>query len=365
MEDFKSINEQRDDILAQFAAATLGNGSLDLTPEAKVVDPVEPKVEDKHEDVSPASSPVEPKVEDKPVEEPKVEDGNFEDWDADVPIQPSASIEPAEVATSNDVILSELGKALGLEKVTSKEDVIKAASELVEKTKAPLDTNTPAELLKAIELSQKGGNWHEYLKISTVDYTKADPIELYENYVIDQLTDANGQVNEDEVNDILDSMRDSEKRLKGIELQRQLVYEQKRRLAELENEAAAKKERQDAALKSALSSLQDVNGFRVKDNHRQEVYKWVTGNMMKDLFYGPDGNLDPAKVAQVAFRNLYHDKIHAYLTNKIKHSTARDLFHEVTNAQVTSTSSMPDPTPKKEYGVHDYIKSLEERMLNR
>ncbi|HEY0749691.1 MAG TPA: hypothetical protein VGD26_00970 [Chitinophagaceae bacterium] len=354
MDQIKTTNEELSDILAGFARQSVG---LPPEPPAATDEPkVEPTEEPKLEDVSMAP----PKEEAKPEVEPKKEEveGPISDWDT-----PADTTPEAPAVTPKDVeILSELGSALGLEKVTSKEDILKAVSELSEKAKGPDTSDIHPELLKAIELSKKGGDFYEYLKITSVDYSKADPVTLYEDYVIDQLTDANGNVNEDEVNDYLDNMKESEKRLKGIELQKRLVYEQQRKAAEIESEAIQRKEKQDIALKAALGNLQEIDGFKVSDSHRKEVFSWVTSKMMKDLFYGPDGNLDPQKVAKVAFRNLYHDKLHAYQMNKIKHATARDIYADVTNQQIKTTSSSPNPTPKKGYDIGDYIQSLEEKM---
>lgn len=361
MSEIKTINDDLSDILADFAKNSVGGPAPEEAPAATGAEQVaEPQAEQKVEDVSTAQTKPEdkPEVEAKPEEEVE---GPIADWDTDPDVSPEAPA-PASVDTA---ILSELGSALGLEKVESKEDLIKAASELAQKAKGPDTSDVHPELLKAIELSKKGGDFYEYLKITSVDYSKADPVALYEDYVIDQLTDAQGNVNEDEVNDYLDGMKDSEKRLKGIELQKRLVYEQQKKVADIEAEAIRKKEKQDADLKAALGNLQEVDGFKVSDSHRKQVFSWVTSKMMKDLFYGPDGNLDPVKVAKVAFRNLYHDKVHSYQANKIKKATMRDIYADVTNAQIKAPATSPNPTSKKGYDISDYISSLEEKLINK
>lgn len=359
MEEIKTTQQELSDILGEFARQSVGLPPQEETPAAtgEVVQPEE-KAEEVEVSTAQPTTEDKPKVEEKPKEEVE---GPISDWDTPADVTPA----PTEVSEPDMTILSELGSALGLEKVTSKEELLKAASALAEKTKGPDTSDIHPELLKAIELSKKGGDFYEYLKITSVDYSKADPVDLYEDYVIDQLTDANGNVNEDEVNDYLDGMKESEKRLKGIELQKRLVYEQQRRVAEIQAEAVAKKERQDAELKSALGNLQEVDGFKVSDSHRKELFSWVTSKMMKDLFYGKDGNLDPQKVAKVAFRNLYYDKLHAYQTNKIKHSTARDIYADVTNQQIKPTTSTPNPSPAKGYDISNYISELEQKFVNK
>ena len=364
MSEIKTTQEELSDILAGFAKSTIGGETSEAVPAATETKVEEPKVEEKPVEVSTAQATAETKAKEEPKKE-ESEDELFSDWNTQTEETPVVT----ETATTvPDSVLSELGKALGLEKVSSKEELVSAVAGLkseLEKAKGPDTTEIHPELLKAIELSRKGGDFYEYLKVTSVDYSKADPMQLYEDYVIDQLTDANGNVDEDQVNDYLDNMKDSEKRLKGIELQRRLVYEQQRKVAEIETEAIRKREKQDADLKAALGNLQEVDGFKVSDSDRKAVFGWVTSKMMKDLFYGADGNLDPVKVAKVAFRNLYHDKLHSYMKNKIKNASARELYAEVTNAQITTPSAPANPTTKKGYDINDYISSLEQNLVNR
>lgn len=360
-----TVQDDLSAILADFAKSTL---SSEPTPEVAPAATEAPKNEaPAPEPVSAASTTpevVEPKAEPTNPEATKEEDGLFSDWDTPSEVK----AETTTATTLPDEVLGELGKVLGIEKVSSKAELVTAISQLkaeAEKAKGPDATEIQPELLKAIEISKKGGDYLEYLKVTSVDYSKADPVALYEDYVIDQLTDANGQVDEDQVNDYLDNMKDSEKKLKGIELQKRLVYEQQRKAADIVAEATRKKEEQDAKLRAALGHLQDVDGFKVSDSHRKEVFGWVTGKMMKDLFYDQNGELDPVKVAKVGFRNLYYEKLDAYQKNKIKNATKREVYADITNAQITTPSSPTNPTTKKGYDISDYISSLEEKLHNK
>jgi hypothetical protein len=326
--------------------------------------PVEqPVVESNAPTAAAVSTPAAPTVE---VKTEVKEDGPFADWDS-----PSETPQATPgVTTPNALpaeVFSELGKALGLEKVQGKEDVVAAISALkAEADKVKADrTQIHPELQKAIELNQKGGDFYEYLKVTSADYSKADPVTLYEDYVIEQFADAQGQVDEDKINNFLDNLPSEEKELRGRELQRRLVNEQARRVAEIENDANMRKQKHDAELKAALGGLTEVDGFKVDDSHRRDLFDWVTGKMMKDLFYGADGNLDPQKVARVAFRNKYHEKLDSYYKSKIRNTTKREILAEVTNAQITSPAISANPTPNKGYGINEYINSLEQKFNNK
>lgn len=364
-----TIQDDLSTILSDFAKATISGGEAPSNESSVATEPIKVEATPATQDAaSTTPEATAPKVEAEPKKDEVInsqENGLFSDWDS----QEGTKVETATSTPALPVeVLGELGKALGLEKVTSKDELVSALTNLkqeADKAKGPDVSNIHPELLKAIELSRKGGDFYEYLKVTSVDYSKADPVQLYEDYVIDQLTDASGNVDEDQVNDYLDGMKDSEKKLKGIELQKRLVYEQQRRVADIEAETIRKRDEQDAKLKAALGNLQDVDGFKISDSHRKEVFNWVTSKMMKDLFYGPDGNLDPVKVAKVGFRNLYYDKLDAYQKNKIKNATKREIYADVTNAQITTPSVSANPTTKKGYDIGDYINSLEQKLINK
>jgi hypothetical protein len=367
----QTIQTELTDILAGFANQSLGR-EPEVESVAATADNLQAVVQttELQAPVATSTDPVTP-----PVAETSAEPATsstpslFEDWDAPAPYAATGT-EPASVSPSGlpPEVLSELGKVLGLEQVKGKEDVVQAIAALkteVERAKGPDKVQTRPELLKAIELDQKGGDYLEYLKISTTDFSKADPVTLYEEYVIDQFSDANGTVDEDKVNEYLDNIPAMEKELKGKELQKRLIADQANKIAAIENEAIVRKQRNDAALRAALQNLNEIDGFKVTDEHKSEVFNWVTGKMMRDLFYGPDGNLDPVKVAKVGFRNRYYEKLDAYQKNKIRNATKREVLAEVTNAQITSPSIPTNPTINKGYGVSDYINSLEQKLINR
>jgi hypothetical protein len=357
------LNQDLNAILAGFAQASISGTPVETSAATEVEQ--KPEEQSIAETPAPTEAPVPAVV--APTAEVKTEvkeEGPFSDWDS--PSEPTQAVTPT-AGTLPTEVFSELGKALGLDKVQGKEDVVAAISALraeAEKVKAD-KTQIHPELQKAIELNQKGGDFYEYLKVTSADYSKANPVTLYEDYVIEQFADATGLVDEDKVNNYLDSLPDEEKELRGRELQRKLVHEQARRVAEIENDANMRKQKHDAELKAALGGLTEVDGFKVDDSHRRDLFDWVTGKMMKDLFYGADGSLDPQKVARVAFRNKYHDKLDSYYKSKIRNTTKREILAEVTNAQITSPAISANPSPAKGYGINEYINSLEQKFNNK
>lgn len=367
MADIKPIDQELSELLAGFAQSSTGGSPTEQVPVQESGTPA-PTVEAPLTTEQPVATSIEaPKVEEAKAVVPTNQ--SFDDWDA----EGTTSTSTVVTAPSDTVspVLSELGKVLGIEKLSTVEDAVKMISSIkaeAEKAKNGLDKSTiRPELQKAIELDQNGGDFYEYLKVTSVDYTKQDPTQLYEDYVIDRAADAQGNVDVDKVNEYLDSLSDMEKQIRGKELQNTLVREQARKVADIERETIMKKEKHDAELRAALGTLQEIDGFKVGDKHRRESFDWITsGKMMKDMFYKQDGSFDPVKAAKVAFRNLYYEKLDAYQKQKIKNATQRETFAELTNAQITTPSIPTNATPNKSTNPIDlYIKSLEDRMINK
>ncbi len=370
MAEIKPINEELVDILAGFAKQTLGT-NVEESVVVAATTPTEPEKVETPVDTPAAATPATPEVKkEEPKKEEKKEEvsTSFDDWDTpatEAPVTPTAT-----TSELSEGVLIELAKVLGIEKPKGKDEVVNAISSLkleAEKAKGVEKPQIRPELQKAIELDQKGGDFYEYLKVTSVDYSKADPTQLYEDYVIDSLADKDGNVDVDKVNEYLDNIPELEKELRGKDLQKRLVAEQARKVAEIEAQASYLREQNDAKLRAALGSLAEIDGFKVDDSHRKETFEWITsGKMMKDLFYGADGNLDPIKAAKVAFRNRYYEKLDAYHKNKIRNATKREILAETTNAQITSPSIPANPGPTKNgYDINDYIKSLEQNMFNK
>lgn len=364
-DNIKDIGTEYNDMLAAFAAGSLAPSTDKTEPTEPATTPQEPTEPTPTVETPTAITP--PAVEEPKVTAPVVEDVKIDepwtDWDATPEVANQDAPKVDVTNTTATPTFTELSKALGVE-FKSEADVLAAIKAEQEKTKI-LD-NIPSELKKAIELASKGVDYLEYLKINTVDYSKADPIQLYEDYIIDQMANEKGEVDEDKVNEYLDSLPEMDKTIKGNELKRQLLYAQSQRTAQLEQEAVRTREKHDTELKAALRSMVEVDKFKINDQHRNELFDWISsGKIMKDLFYDANGNFDAVKAAKVAFRNKYYEKLDAYQKTLIRNATKREILKDITNQDIVSTPKFANPEPTKGYGVGDYISQLEQIMSQR
>jgi hypothetical protein len=358
MAEIKEVSEEYNDMMAGFAARASEN--IPTEPQASIP-PTETEVpvteETPKADAPTAAAPETPKVE-TPVED-KVE-SSWSDWDT--PEVPKADATAPAVVPNE--IFTDLSKALGVE-IKTKDDIVAAYKAQAEKTALP--DNLPSELKKAIELASQGADYLEYLKVNTVDYGKADPVQLYEDYIIDSMSDKDGNVADPEkLDEYLDSLSDLDKTIRGNEIKRQLISAQAQRTAQLEQEARMSREKHDTELKAALRSMDEVDQFKITDFHRTELFNWISsGKIMQDLFYDANGQFDAVKVSKIAFRNKYHDKLDAYQKTKLRNATKREILKDITNQDITSPKQPANPEPKKGYGIGDYIQSLQDQMNNR
>src|SRR6185436_3864896 len=98
---------------------------------------------------------------------------------------------------------SEIGKAIGKTDVKTPEDLTSYIGTLEQtvqelKTNPVFGENIPKQLQEAIEIANKGGDYLAYLDVASVDYSKVDPIELYEDEVAEFFYNADGSFREED-----------------------------------------------------------------------------------------------------------------------------------------------------------------------
>lgn len=294
------------------------------------------------------ATPVVPTLEaPAPVEAPPIDlDAVIDSWDS----TPTEQVTPAPVVPQPTVNhLSELAKALNVQK----EDEILKVVEAYKQKAETLD-RVPEDLGKALEIAKDGGDYLEYLKISVVDWSKEDPITLYENYVIDQYTDpATKLVDTEKVDKLLDRIEDDEKEFRGRELQKTYVNFQAQRKFAIENDARAQKQKFETTLRQAVDSVDNIAGFKLTSSHKAELFNYIMSGQdlrPQDL---------QARVVDAGLKK-YWGKMDNFRKDQIKNATTRQMLESTTFPKLNSTStpSQIDGKPPK-YGMEEYIKELE------
>lgn len=306
---------------------------LGLVPEqAKPVE--EPKTE-----VQQPVAQEEPKVEEPVVETPQVPEPvtNLDEWDDSQPQEPKQEqIDP-------------FFKEVGIEANSWDEAKVKLKDRLTPK-------QYPEDLKKALEVWEKGGDYLEVLKINSVDYSKIDPVQIYESYI------QSNSNSPEEATTFLDSKTEIEKRIEGRKLQQQYIAHQKQQEMELVQRAEAAKQakieakkKADEKLQATLEKVDKIAGLTLKPHHKSDIYDaFSTGRAQKELFYDPKtGDYDYGSMIETYFLKKNLPKIMDHLKKVTETSTKREVIQGLTNAQITKPTEKAEPTQEKK-SVYDY-----------
>lgn len=295
--------------------------------------PVTPQVIDTAPVAQPAAETPATPVEQAPV--------NLDDWDDSKPSEPK----PVEV----DPFFKEVGiEAQNWEEAKTK-------------LKERLKEEYPDNLKKAIEVFKKGGDYLEVLKINSVDYSKIDPIQIYESHI------HSNAVNPEEAKAYLDGKSEVEKRIEGKRLQQQYINYQKQQesdlMQKLEAEATRKVEAKklaDERLKSTLDKVEKIAGLTVKPHHKAEIFDAITtGRMQRELFFDQkSGDYDYNSMVETYFLKKNLPKIMDHLKKVTETTTKRTLLQEITNAEITKPSEKPKPETETRSQLERYVDSL-------
>lgn len=347
------IQTELNSLIANFAKNSVQSPQA-TDPFTPVLDDKGNPLPEKVETTATETVKVEPaKVEQKiePVTPVIVKEGLFEDWDK-VSVEPTTVTETKATETQPPVQFdySVFAKALGKDSISGAEDVVKEISVL--KTSVDAIQSAPEELVNALAIARLGGDYLEYLKVSQIDWESEDPIVLYENYVEDQFYDPKTKlINYEEAEKILEKLDDSEKKFRGLELQRQYIARQSQEKSVLEQAAKAKKAHFETSVRDVVNSLTDVNGFVLTPAKKAELLNYVLS--------GEDVKESDVKTRVVnAFIKKNFQSIDSYMKTKIKNTTTRDILKEAQMPDLKPTGEKVDVQPTKQYSINDWIQDL-------
>lgn len=310
--------------------------------------------------IAPVVAPVvTPKVEPAPVVAPVAAivapaldlDAVIEDWDTpQVPVAVSPS----------PVDYSEIAKVLGLGDVKTSNEVISAITAL--KIKAEAQSKDlpvlPADLAKAVDIAKQGGNYLEYLKVSAVDWSKSDPVIMFQDWVYDRFGRA-GKTAE-EIEAYLEKVDDMEKEIRGQELINQYTqYQQNQRLS-LETQAKLEKQEQDASVRRALDGLDMVFGFKLGMGHKEELFGDFTSTPIGRALLSQTGG-DYKKALERLFLSKYGEKVDAVRRKQLGELAKRDLLTELQNPKITNAGLLTNPNTAPLDPIQMYLSELTQK----
>ena len=336
MEDVKTGNEGLDMYLKRTMPST----------ETEVAEPTEPEVEPTEPEVE---AEVEEEIEvegEEPLEEIEAEEGiDPEDSEAEEEEEDDFFIdletdEVIDEAKPDEIVpdLSELSKALQIEGETQ-EDVVRAFETLKKEKEEALKqaetfSNVPDQLKKAVELAQEGGDYLEYLGVSSSEnyVQNTSALDLYKQYLGQSEYFQNQENPAEALQDYIDSKNEVDIAMEAESYKKQLLANQQAQKEAVANEAREAKQRALAKTKEALNSMNDVHGVKVGPKAKQQILQDLqSGDFSRKLFYDTSGQPDYGKMARLAFINDNFEKIMDVMRKQATNDTKRKMIGQVAN----------------------------------
>lgn len=369
--------EELENVLAEFTGSA--------APQPKEVDESfgSDAVEDYIKDSQPPANPPSPlddvvDNDEKPVSEPIVDDeapiatddeakpqneldGQEESWESFI----DENLDGDDVATPSPEFL-EISKSLGLEEpFKTKEELVSYVSELQQKATnqaANQDTSVlPPTLAEAIDIAQKNGDYLTYLEIGSRDYSKEDPIELFEEEITQYFMEKDGTFKEDDYIAYLDSISDVDKAMRGKQLQHELISIQNQQKQVIAQQAEQRRQASLRQLESAMTKFDGIGNSKATPKVKSALLgELSTGKFLDVLGIKPNGQHNWDKVIETYFKARYFDAIQKYNSREVTAKTTREIIDGVTNSSVKREvvpQNVTEPI-KKKTGIDLYLDSI-------
>ncbi|MBU6390908.1 MAG: hypothetical protein KGJ87_08810 [Planctomycetota bacterium] len=273
-----------------------------------------------------------------------------DNWETDLPVTG-----PVVPAPSFD--FQTIAKELGFEAAKTKEDLLKAVSEVKIKAEAAQQNIDvlPEDLAKAVNIAKQGGNYLEYLKVSSVDWQKQDPVLLFENWAYNALAQKGKTV--EEIDDYLEKTSDLDKELRGLELQNQYTQIQQQQRLSIEAQAQAERQAFESSVQAALGKIDDVYGFKLSQSHKDGLLRDFTSKPIGRALLAQTGG-DLAQALTGLFNVKYGSKIDQFRKQQIKNAVKRDLLNEIQNPKITAPGAPPAAPTDRVNPLDVYLSGL-------
>jgi len=316
-----------------------------------------------------------PNVEPEPQQEEPVVETEVPAEEPTQEAKPQEDIDPlADFDDEREVVreepsydFSELGKALEFGEVKTKDELISKTREIreqlqqLQKQKDALYAGLPEDLKRDIELAKQGVDVKTIRALTSVDYSKVDPVALFEQDVVRMYTDpSTGKVDNDKVDAFLDRYTEDQMEFEGKKIQQQYIQYQQQELSRIEREASQRKQEADRQLRQAVASVDNISGLKIKESVKNDLYGDLSNGRFRpllDAFTDNQGQVDYRAAFEAAYKIKYFDKVTAHLSEKAKNSGKKEVYNQITNAQIKKPEIAPAPETKPKSKAEQLIEA--------
>ena len=256
-----------------------------------------------------------------------------EEEEEDVLIFDEQEDSPAENKPTFTAEVAEKLKAeVGIE-VTSQEQLVATIKQLKEKAEK-VETIFASEDIKAAnEIAKQGGNWQEYLQVSSTDWDAIADEQL----VMWQLETELG--NKDEALQAYEEMSELMRKREAKRLRNEQKLIQSEQKAQIQDKARKQQEQYVKGIEAALSELNEVGKVRINDSDKERLKKLVltydeklrANEMQKKYFLNDKGEVDFKKMMQSIAKLENYDRVVAVAMKQGKNIGKRETIEKVSN----------------------------------
>lgn len=299
----------------------------------------------------------------------KPEDTELLSWDADETQKP----EPVKFD------FGKIGSALELGEIKDESELVQKVSELRTKVKqleeSPLK-GIPDDLKEVLEVTRKTGDWRQYLEETLVDYSKVDPMKLYEERFFKQAVqlpkfrNADGTVNQEAILDALESIPEVTRMIEGGNIQQNMIANQQVKKNLILQKAQEKVQEADRALVTASKSLNDLlpfdsYGIKFEPKHFSQIYEGISSSQLTKKHLGVSyedlvrSGADMKAVSRTVAAAEYAEQMVKFKAKNSQTLAKRELLQKVQNVQLTTsgTTVTPESEKKRELSPAEKIKA--------
>jgi hypothetical protein len=359
--------------------------------QAQVDKPAEVPVEVQTAEPKSTEETSKPLAQETPKEQPKEEPTETTTEEKVENVESSWDAEEAEEKKpepKTDYDFTQLGSALEFGEIKTKEELISKVSEIKSKLKEyeekPL-AGIPDEFKEVIEATKAGVDWKDYLSSQIIDYSKVDPLQLFEDTFLQNASRnpryfTDGKFDLEKAHAALDLIQDPVKEMDGMRIAEGLQTRQIQKQQELRAKAEAKIAQAEKSLSTATRNLNELlpvesYGIKFEPKHSSEIYQGISSSKLTRKHLGVDyeslvrSGADMKAVTRTVAAAEYAERMIKFKTQSSKTTVKKELLSLTQNAQITtpgSRVSVEDPEKKVEtiaQKTAKYIESQKQKGL--
>lgn len=286
-----------------------------------------------------------------------------------------------EVVVAPTFDFKQLGSALDLGEINTADELIGKVKEI--RTKAnELETNAlagvPDEFKEVLKVAKTGErDWKEYLSTTIVDFSKVDPVTLYEDEFSRGARNnpkffTDGKFDQEKLDAAMDSIPDAVKESLGRVTQQALMTEQSRKRQEIVARNAQRLEQAESSLVKATQGLGEVlpvesYGIKFEQKHSSHIQSGIRNSSLTKKHLGVSFDdlvargADMKAVTRTIGLAEYGEKMLKFKSENSKATAKKEILASVQNAQITNPGSAPKPEAPEDKRL-TYKQKMEQHM---